>query len=174
MKTMKRTARKDSMSEHVHTIPDGGSTQGSLIKPSQSSSYPMHTHLYQCDGQTFETSRSMNEPGHTHDTIKGKTSGPKAMPTKESFGPRNDSLVRIGGDWCVRNGEGVTIHKGRTPEDACRHYDSMDSYDEAFAKKAAGVTDDETWEKAKAHSMTNFGEHKWPYVQHVHTILGGK
>lgn len=176
MKTHQRAVRRDSMNEHVHDLETGGVTLGSLGKPSQSTQFPVHTHLYEHEGKTHETGPAQDGPGHTHEVMAEAgaiTEGPRAPQAKVSFGPRNDSLMRIGGTWHLRNSEGNTIHVGRTPEDACRRYDASD-YDEAMAKRSAGIKDgDELWETAKKHSLDTFGEHKWPYVQHIHKVLGG-
>lgn len=176
MKTHQRVSRRDSDQDHIHGLENGQDTLGQLLKPSQSTQFPMHTHLYQHEGKTHETGSSQEGPGHTHEVMEEageETSGPKSPAAKTSFGPRNDSLMRIGRYWHVRNENGVSLNVGDSPESACRRYDSSD-YDEALAKRSAGVADgDENWEKAKGHSMATFGEHKWPYVQHVHSILGG-
>lgn len=174
MKISKSVIRKDSMQEHCHSLPNGQETQGMLTKPSHSLQFKMHSHLYENDeGETLETSITVEGPGHTHESEYGETSGPHEMPAKESFGPRNDSMMRIGSEWHIRGVNGVTLSKGKTPEEAARRYDSEDSYDEAFARKAINCMDDAKWEAAKAHSQANFGEHKWPYVQHICKILGG-
>lgn len=172
MKTYQRAVRRDSEQDHIHSLADGSETQGALGKPSQSTQFPQHSHLYQHEGDTLETGISFDEPGHTHETILGESSGPKSMPKKESFGPRNDSLQRIGREWQVRSPEGVVLSKGSSAEDASSRYDS-EEYDEAFAKQAIKVQDEDKWSAAKAQSQQHFKAHKWPYVQHAYKLLGG-
>jgi hypothetical protein len=109
MKTPTSVYRKDSANNHVHTVPGGPDTQGALLKPSHSTQFPVHTHIYEHEGKVHETGVSPDEPGHTHElSTKGDyTGGPKPMPTKESFGPRNDSLTRVGRNWELHTAEGV-------------------------------------------------------------------
>ena len=127
-KVNRRSIRKDSLQDHMHSLPDGKMTQGALTKPSQSSQFPTHTHLYQHEGKVHETGPSHEEPGHVHESIIGETSGPMPMKPKESFGPRNDSaehtLLRIGSTWFVRNQQGVDLSCGKTAFEAVRRFDS--------------------------------------------------
>ena len=114
-----RISRRDGLfDEHVHSIPDGHLTQGKLLKPSQSSQNPMHTHLYEHEGKIHETGPSFDDPGHTHECLIGDTSGPQKMPAKESFGPRNDEAFRIGREWVVRNDSDIIIARGTTKAEA--------------------------------------------------------
>jgi hypothetical protein len=176
MKTPTSVYRKDSANNHVHTVPGGPDTQGALLKPSHSTQFPVHTHIYEHEGKVHETGVSPDEPGHTHElSTKGDyTGGPKPMPTKESFGPRNDSLTRVGRNWELHTAEGVFKGVGSTPEEAMRMDSDDEQYDEAFAKRAINCQDDDTWEKAKGHSLATLGTHKWAYIQHTYHMLGGK
>lgn len=119
MKTYARISRRDGLlDDHIHSCPDGRETQGKLLKPSQSSQNPMHTHLYEHEGKVHETGPSYDEPGHDHETIVGDTSGPHKMPAKVSFGPRNDEAFRIGREWVVRNDSDVIVARGITKAEA--------------------------------------------------------
>jgi len=79
----------------------------------------MHSHLYEHEGKTHESGISPEEPGHTHETILGDTSGPRSA-SKENFGPRNDTAFRIGSEWVVRNDSNVIIATGSTQDEAER------------------------------------------------------
>lgn len=118
-KVYTRITRRDGLlDDHVHACPDGKLTQGKLLKPSQSSQNPMHAHLYEHEGKIHETGIASDEPGHTHETILGDSSGPQKMPKQESFGPRNDEAFRIGREWVVRNDSDVIIARGITKSEA--------------------------------------------------------
>lgn len=119
-KSYVRISRRDGLFEdHIHALPDGHKTLGRLLKPSQSAVNPVHTHLYEHEGKTHESGQAYDEPGHTHETIIGDTSGPQSM-TKESFGPRNDEAFRIGMEWVVRNDSNVVIASASTKAEAER------------------------------------------------------
>ena len=118
MKTYPRIMRRDAAEEHVHALPDGHKTLGSLLKPSQSELLPMHTHLYEHEGVTHETGVAPDEPGHTHESVLGDTSGPQKVPAQENFGVKNDSAFRIGREWVVRNDSGIVIARGDTAAEA--------------------------------------------------------
>lgn len=124
-KTGMKMTRRDGgiLDDHIHNLPEGGKTGGKLGKPSQSTQFPIHTHLYEHEGKVHETGPAMDEPGHTHETMidnGAKTGGPLNPPAKTSFGPRNDSAIRIGADWVVRNDSGEIIAKGSSALEAER------------------------------------------------------
>jgi hypothetical protein len=119
MKTYPRILRRDASQDHVHSLPDGKKTQGPLAKPTASNMMHPHTHLYEHEGKIHETGLADDsDPGHTHETIIGESSGPQKMPAKESFGPRNDEAFRIGREWVVRNDSGMIIARGETAAQA--------------------------------------------------------
>lgn len=119
MKTYPRTIRRDASLDHIHSLPDGKKTDGMIAKPTASNMMSPHTHLYQHEGKTHETGlASDSDPGHTHESIIGETSGRLNMPAQESFGPRNDSALRIGREWVVRNDSGVVVARGATAKEA--------------------------------------------------------
>lgn len=117
-KVYTRVMRRDSMQDHVHSLPDGRKTLGMLGKPNSHSQAGSHTHLYEHEGVTHETGVAFDEPGHVHESILGETSGPQKMPAKEEFGPKNDSAFRIGREWVVRNDSGIVIARGDTEAEA--------------------------------------------------------
>jgi hypothetical protein len=119
MKVYHRILRRDSSSDHVHSLPDGRKTQGAIAKPTASNMMFPHTHLYEHEGHIHESGMaSDSDPGHTHETLLGETSGPQKMPAKENFGPRNDEAFRIGREWVVRNDSGMVIARGDTAAQA--------------------------------------------------------
>lgn len=127
-KISKWCIRMDVVQEHIHTLPNGEPTQGSLAKPTKSNMARPHSHLYEHETKVHESGISDEAPGHTHETIMGDTSGPKSPAKKESFGPRNDSAAfRVGREWLVNNDNGVVIGRGMTAQEA-----------ENAAKKARG------------------------------------
>jgi hypothetical protein len=115
-----RSVKRDSMDDHIHSLPDGKETGGMLSKPSQSNRAGAHTHLYQHEGVTHETGVAFDDPGHEHECVLGETSGPRKMPAKENFGPRNDTALRIGREWVVRNDSGDVIARASTQSEAER------------------------------------------------------
>lgn len=83
MKTYPRVSRRDSTQDHSHKLPGGeGETQGMLAKPDSSSRAGLHSHLYVHETVTHETGVAYDEPGHTHETILGDTTGPKKIAEK--------------------------------------------------------------------------------------------
>jgi hypothetical protein len=88
MKTPQRSVRRDSLQQHVHTLPDGHETQGQTIKPSTSSQAGFHAHLYDHENFIYESSSEFDIPGHTHDTLMGTTSGPKPVGMKPIGSPQ--------------------------------------------------------------------------------------
>jgi hypothetical protein len=74
-----RVARKDSVENHAHKLPDGSYTGPELPKPNATRMNP-HTHLYQMQGKTMESGVADEGPGHTHATALGESAGPVAVP----------------------------------------------------------------------------------------------
>lgn len=66
--------RLDSLTDHVHALPNGKMTLGSLMKPAKDR-FGWHTHLYEMNGRTYETMPAHMEGDHTHETELGETSG---------------------------------------------------------------------------------------------------
>lgn len=178
-KFYKRSTRRDTMADHVHSLPDGRQTQGMLSKPAQSHVFGQHTHMYMHENKWHETGIAEDGPGHVHETIIGETSGPQNMPAKESFGPRNDGMDRIqkrGREFVLINWNGEILGRGPSPIAACRRFDAdqgLMDYDEGFAKRAMGDVDEGLWEKAKHASQEAFGHIKWPFVQWWYQHQGG-
>jgi hypothetical protein len=169
----KATRRADSFEEHVHRLPDGSLTGGSLHKPTKDQ-FDMHSHLFEKDEDTAETGPMHNFGDHTHKLPGGgETSGPM-KPQKMPGEPwkKMDSLQREGTDYVLRSVTGSVIGRGRTAVDAMKHYDSFDA-DETHAKVSFGhaigeQVDDAKWEKAKQASQSSVGAVKWPLVQHIY------
>lgn len=83
-KVNKHSVRKDSMQDHQHSVAAGAKsvafvTDGMLAKPNSNSRAGFHTHLYQHDGDVYETDAAYNDPGHMHDTEFGMTKGPEPL-----------------------------------------------------------------------------------------------
>jgi hypothetical protein len=174
-----RSMRRDSSSDHVHSLPDGRQTQGALAKPAQSHIFGRHSHMYEHEGKWHESGIADDGPGHVHESLLGETSGPMNMPAKEQFGPRNDGMDRIqkrGAHFVLINEQGMELGRGRTAMEAVSHHDAdmigLD-YDEGFAKRAMGDVDEGLWEKAKSASQEAFGHVKWPFVQWWYQHQGG-
>jgi hypothetical protein len=173
----KASRRADSFEEHVHKLPDGSLTKGSLHKPTKDQ-FDMHTHLYEFNEDIAETEPMHNFGDHTHMTKYGESSGPM-KPQKMPGEPwkKMDSLQREGVDYVLRSETGHVIGKGKTAAEACRHYDAFDA-DETHAKAsfshAIGEDVDEAkWEHAKKASTKAVGAVKWPLVQHIYQQMHG-
>lgn len=114
-----RVHRKDASSDedHAHSVPGGGKTGGSLYKPNKDRTFP-HTHLFQWEGETYETGPAPMGPGHKHATKLGET-GPavkmtKALGTeipreKNDSNERNDFVERVGSKWVVKSESGEVL-----------------------------------------------------------------
>lgn len=63
------------MEDHAHKLPNGETTLGALYKPNKDRMFP-HTHLYQHNGKTLETSPAPIGGNHNHDTECGQSGGP--------------------------------------------------------------------------------------------------
>lgn len=72
-----RVYRKDSTNDHNHALPNGHITGGMVAKPSKDQ-YGWHSHLYEIDGNTFETTPAHDFGDHVHESELGTTSGPLA------------------------------------------------------------------------------------------------
>ncbi len=77
-KHYRNSKRRDSTTDHSHSLPDGKLTGGLLMKPSPTQ-WGWHTHLYEIDGQVCETTQAHDLPGHVHETVIGETSGPQPV-----------------------------------------------------------------------------------------------
>ncbi|NMK73087.1 hypothetical protein [Staphylococcus capitis] len=91
-KIQKATRRSDS-EDHQHSVPKSDksaafSTCGMLKKPNANSRAGFHTHLYEHDGDVYETDAAYNEPGHMHDTEFGMSGGPEPLEPKGKELPR--------------------------------------------------------------------------------------
>lgn len=173
----KAVRRADSFEDHVHKLPDGSMTGGSLHKPTKDQ-FDMHSHLFECNEDTAETDPMHNFGDHTHMTAMGETSGPM-KPQKMPGQPweKMDSLRREGVEFVLRSATGHVIGRGRTAVQAVAKYDAFDA-DETHAKAAFAHAigedvDEAKWEKAKEHSKSSVGAVKWPLVQHIYQQMHG-
>jgi hypothetical protein len=169
----KAVARADSFEDHVHRMPNGELTGGSLHKPTKDQ-FDMHSHLYEHKEGTAETEATHNFGDHTHITQHGETSGPmKPQKTPGQPWKKMDSLQREGRVFVLRSSTGHILGMGKTAFDAVAKYDASYDADEVHSKgMMAHVTDEPVdeakWEKAKEASKASTGRVKWPLVQHIY------
>jgi hypothetical protein len=125
MKIKKSIRRADAIEDHVHELPNGELTGGSLHKPSKDQ-FDMHSHLYEHNEDTAETTAMHNFGDHTHSIRwQGKiveTSGPKPVSKKPGQEwEKMDSLQREGSHWVVRSSTGNVLKRSAVKKD-CEDY----------------------------------------------------
>lgn len=123
MRYAPKVHRKDALQDHVHALPNGKLTGGSLYKPMVNARAGLHTHLYEMDGKTYESSPAYEGADHVHNTELGESAGPQKAPTGP--GPvmsRTDSaeqfVQRRGSEWFVVSSSGQPLSRHRTQSEA--------------------------------------------------------
>lgn len=68
----KSILRKDTMQDHCHEMPDGKLSMGVQYKPNANHRAGWHTHLYEHDGDVYETDAAYEGGDHVHDAHEFK------------------------------------------------------------------------------------------------------
>jgi hypothetical protein len=107
--------------DHGHKMPEGQMSGGMLWKPNANSRAGWHTHLFEDEGDVYETLPAYDEAGHKHEFRGEFTGAPVALPKSPGVEMgRTDSLNSEGEDWVVRDPSGQELGRGKTKRDALR------------------------------------------------------